>query len=121
MRRFLLISSLFVICGLCACYSRSQREVKRLSSNIETDIPIHSTYTDVLAYLDRQHIDHSEYVQAHDNPELLHLLGAPGRIDGVIRNVESGFLYHLSIRLVFRFDAEGKLSSWELLQPITSM
>jgi len=99
----------------------TRNKIAKLKSEIKVELPIGSSERDVIAYLDKNHIEHTAYVDAGNDQELLRLNGAPGRVNGIIRHVESGLFYRSDITLSFRFDKSGRLSSYDVVEAVTSL
>ena len=100
--------------------NRVKSRIAELRTEIKVQIPLGSSEKDVLAYLDKNHIEHTGYVDADNDQEILKLNGAPGRVNGTIRHVSRGLFYRSDIRLSFWFDKNRKLSSYEVVEAVTS-
>lgn len=108
------------VCLITGC-DGAKTKVAELRSEINAQLPIGSSQTDVIAYLNKKHIEHTPYVDAGTDQEILRLNGAPGRVNGIIRNVSSGLFYRSDITLSFLFDKSGRLCSYDVSEAITSL
>jgi len=102
------------------CGDSPNRRASQLKSEIGTQLSARADYTAVIMFLDHKGIEHTEYSVAGGDKQLLKLLGAPGRIEGVIRNVQRGLFSRSDIRLIFLFDERGKMSSYDVVVSTTT-
>jgi hypothetical protein len=98
-----------------------KNRIAEMKTEIKVQLPLGSSERDVIAYLNKNHIEHTDYVDAGSDQETLKLNGAPGRVNGIIRHVSSGLFYRSDIRLSFWFDKNGKLSSYDVVEAVTSL
>jgi hypothetical protein len=105
---------------LLGCGRSTAKKITQLRSDLASGLPVGSTDTQVKAYLDRNRIEHSEYKEAGGKDEL-RFFGAPGRIDAIIRSVETSLISRVDIRIVFLFDQKRTLRSYEVSQVVTSL
>jgi len=113
-----LIVFTFVL-GCSPSHKSPERIVQELRTSAGHDLPIGSDRSTVIAFLDSHRIGHSPYMDANGNPHLAAAYGSNGRIDALIRDVKRGLLYRSSVSLVFLFDKEGKLVSYQIREVVT--
>jgi hypothetical protein len=116
--RRLFPSLMVAVCLMLSCRDATKERIEQLKAGVRSEVPPSRGSDDVIAYLDRNHIEHSEYTKAGDTEEL-RLLGAPGRIDGIIRKVGSSVVARSDITLVFLFDQQGKMQSYAISEVVT--
>jgi hypothetical protein len=102
-----------------ACERTAEKRVTQLRSAIDKQLQIGCSESDVITFLNRNGIVHSEYKKAGSKEER-DFFGAYGRIDGAIRQVHRRLLSRTDVELVFLFDENGKMISYQISKVITS-
>lgn len=97
-----------VLLGLtCSIPGRNYFKAKKVSAAIAAQLPVGSAQPQVMAFLDEQGLDHSPYYV--DDPVF------PGRyINAIVRGTAWGFLCTADMEIKFNFDANDKLTKYEI-------
>ena len=123
--RCLALCLMAATCLMAGCRTAKQVRIEQLKADIRSQLPPVAGAAEVIAWLDRNHIEHSEYTKAW-GAEGLRLQGAPGRIDGVINKAPYSRFARPNKRfarpiigLIFLFDQQGKMLSYEVFDTFT--
>ena len=107
------------LCSLWGCNRSSGPSAVVLEKRISQELQVGCSYTRVLDYLDKNRIEHSEYILGDDQSS--NGVRGTGRITGIVRNVRSSAFSTVNLRLVFLFDANGGLISSRVTESIVAM
>src|SRR4051812_47525437 len=100
--RFAFAASCLLLCA-CGC---AKPDPVALKQQLDAAIPQHATSLQVLAYLDREKIDHSQYLQ---------LAGNPRSISATIRApAKSSCTSSDSASVIFQFDDHDLLTRFDV-------
>jgi hypothetical protein len=102
-------SYLFFVMMLLGCGS-AKPNAKDVERDLTKTVPLKSTATQVLDYLTRQKIEHSQYVRDATQGNLIH---------AEIRDQSKWEIVRTDCGIVFRFDDHDRLVSYEVSEHYT--
>ena len=114
---------LVLLLGYCivgqACNGSAKNVVDQWKKRVDQQLPVGSQDSKVIDFLDRNHISHSTYEVATTMEEEK-LFGAHGRITAIIRDVKRTPISHVDIRLLFLFNQNNGMVTYQISEVVTS-
>jgi hypothetical protein len=110
-----------------ACCENSQVTVERLRNQIKNELPIGTSKSKVIDFLERKNIHHSDYseIQEYETVQDVNgfkqVLTLHRTITADIRNVKNDVFTTYMIQIVFFFDENGNLEKYDVKRIGTSI
>jgi hypothetical protein len=96
--RLILVTSILTACG------NPDQRAEQLRALITQELPVGTSATRVIAFLDVRHIEHSDYTKPP----------GPAEVTAIVRDTSWWSVVKTSHRIVFSFDRDSHLTKYRL-------